>query len=204
MNKALLILATLAGLTVLLLGCSLGGGEGNPVGIGGATSLEPSKMGPPDANGPTVEQYLAHEGPQASEVAEGQMRIDGHPVSCGARPTVMNRKLDSWGGAFPGYLILNPDRMEGLSTPVKFYIYYHECGHQFVGGSETGADCYSVHRGVIYGWLDQRGMDQVCAFISTLRGDAVHPPGPKRCQLMRQCFADALQEKAGIEKHAEN
>ena len=76
---------------------------------------------------------------------------------------------------------------------MKFYVYYHECGHQFVGRSETGADCFSIQRGVRNGWLDAKGMDQICAFISQLKGDAVHPPGPKRCDLMRQCYAAALK-----------
>jgi hypothetical protein len=191
----------------LLSGCTLGSGMGESASNAsaqGPASLEPARMGPPSVTGPTVEQYLAYTGPIAQEVSASQMTIDGHPVSCGARPTVLNPKLDSWGGAFPGYLILNPERMQGLPTQVKFYIYYHECGHQFVGGSETGADCYSIHRGVIYGWLTPKGMDQVCAFISTLRGDAVHPPGPERCKLMRQCYAKAVAEKAKLIRSAAN
>jgi hypothetical protein len=60
-----------------------------------------------------------------------------------------------------------------------------------------------VQRGVRYGWLDAKGMDQVCAFISTLKGDAVHPPGPRRCELMRACYAAALKKKAQLSS-AEN
>ena len=36
------------------------------------------------------------------------MTLNGHPVQCGRRPTVIDAKLDSWGGSFPGYLIINP------------------------------------------------------------------------------------------------
>jgi hypothetical protein len=176
---------------ILLCGCSLSGGtEGSAF-----SSLETSKMGPPAITGPTIEQYMAYE-KGSQEVPQGKMTLDGHPVSCGARPTVIDAKLDSWGGAFRGYLILNPDRLKGLATPVKFYVYYHECGHQFVGASEVGADCFSIRRGVASGWLNAKGMNQVCDFISQLKGDAVHPPGPKRCELMRQCYAKALQKKA--------
>jgi len=147
-------------------------------------------------DGPTVEQYLNDAGPDVKYVEHGQLKIDGKAVNCGKRPTVIDARLDSWGGSYPGYLILNPNRLRGLATPVKFYVYYHECGHQFVGATETGADCYSIRSGVKAGWLDGHGLDQICAFISQLKGDGVHPPGPQRCQLMRQCYAAALRAKA--------
>jgi len=189
--KTLLPVA-LAGLCGLLLGgCNLNRGEQTSFG-----TLEPSKMGPPPIIGPSLEQYVAQEGRETRTIPEGKMTLDGHPVLCGTRPTVIDAKLDSWGGSFPGYLILNPDRLKGLATPVKFYVYYHECGHEFVGASEVGADCFSIQRGVGTGWLDAKGMDQICAFISQLKGDAVHPPGPRRCQLMRRCYAAALEKKA--------
>jgi hypothetical protein len=182
----------LAGLCGLLVaGCNIDRGEQTSFG-----SLEPSKMGPPPITGPSLEQYVSQQGPATRTVAQGKMKLDGHPVHCGKRPTVIDAKLDSWGGSFPGYLILNPDRLKGLATPVKFYVYYHECGHEFVGASEVGADCFSIQRGVGTGWLDAKGMDQICAFISQLKGDAVHPPGPRRCQLMRRCYAAALEKKA--------
>jgi len=182
----------LAGLCGLLLGgCNLDRGEQTSFG-----SLVPSKMGPPPITGPSLEQYVSQEGRETRTIPEGKMTLNGHPVQCGTRPTVIDAKLDSWGGSFPGYLIINPDRLKGLATPVKFYVYYHECGHQFVGASEVGADCFSIQRGVRYGWLDAKGLDQICTFIAQLKGDAVHPPGPKRCDLMRQCYAAALQKKA--------
>jgi hypothetical protein len=185
-----LALAALLG-SAVLSGCSLGGGtEGAAL-----STLEGSRMGPPAITGPTIEQYMTSQ--QGSRrVAQGKMTLDGRPVSCGARPTVIDAKLDSWGGSYPGYLILNPDRLQGLATQVKLYVYYHECGHQFVGASEVGADCYSIRSGVKAGWLNDQGMEQICAFISQLKGDSVHPPGPKRCELMRQCYAKALQKKA--------
>jgi hypothetical protein len=184
-----IVLAAVFGST-LLCGCGLNGSPGSAL-----STLEATRMGPPAITGPTIDQYMAYE--QGSQkVSQGKMTLNGRSVSCGARPTVIDAKLDSWGGSYPGYLILNPDRLRGLATPVKFYVYYHECGHQFVGASETGADCYSIRSGVKAGWLNDRGMDQICAFISQLKGDAVHPPGPQRCQLMRQCYAMALHGKA--------
>jgi hypothetical protein len=183
----------LAGLTcsVLLCGCSLSRGtEEAPM-----SRLEGSNVGPAAITGPSIDQYMSSQ--QGSrKVAQGKMTLDGRAVSCGARPTVIDAKLDSWGGSYPGYLILNPNRLRGLTTQVKLYVYYHECGHQFVGATETGADCFSIRRGVAHGWLNDEGMSQICDFISQLKGDGVHPPGPQRCVLMRQCYANALRGKA--------
>ena len=157
--------------SALLCGCGLSGDQEGAA----LSSLETSRMGPPAITGPTLQQYLSYQ-KGAQQVAHGKMTLDGHPVSCGARPTVIDANLDSWGGSFPGYLILNPNRLRGLSTPVKQYVYYHECGHQFGGASETGADCFSIRRGVKSDWLNAAGMNQICDFISELKGDAAHPP----------------------------
>ena len=85
------------------------------------------------AKAPSVDQYMKQAGPQTKEVPHGTLKIDGQPVNCGTRPTVLNPNFDSWGGAFPGFLILNTAKIKGLSTQVKLYIYSHECGHQFIG-----------------------------------------------------------------------
>jgi hypothetical protein len=108
----------------------------------------------------------------------------------------MNPKFDSWGGAYPGFVILNPERIKDLPTPVKLYVYAHECGHQFVGRSEEAADCFAVKRGRRYGWLKQEGLEDICAFISKLKGTWNHPPGPVRCEKMRVCYRDAVRARA--------
>jgi hypothetical protein len=58
-------------------------------------------------SGPTLEEYLKEAGPDVTVVQNGALKIGGHPVTCGKRPTVMNSNFSSWGGAFPGFLILN-------------------------------------------------------------------------------------------------
>jgi hypothetical protein len=124
-------------------------------------------------DGPTVEQYMNDAGPDAKFVEHGQLKIDGKSVNCGKRPTVLNSNFDSWGGAFPGFLILNTKKISGLSTQVKLYIYSHECGHQFEGPDETKADLFAIRRGVKWGWLDAQGMEDICTFISTLSSRAI-------------------------------
>ena len=147
--------------------------------------------------GPSVDDYLNQAGPDAKFVAHGNLKIDGRSVNCGKRPTVLNSNFDSWGGAFPGFLILNTKKINGLSTAVKLYVYSHECGHQFVGPDETKADLFAIRRGVKWGWLDAVGMEDICAFISTLKGDAVHPPGPQRCDTMRSYYNKLIESGTG-------
>jgi hypothetical protein len=145
------------------------------------------------ANGPTVEEYLEEIGPDASVVDHGELSIDGTAVNCGKRPTVLNPNFDSWGGAFPGFVILNSKKINGLNTQVKLYIYSHECGHQFIGADEVKADLFAIRRGVKWGWLDAQGLEDICVFISQLKGDAVHPPGPRRCKLMRNYYRELIE-----------
>jgi len=142
--------------------------------------------------GPTVEDYLKEAGPDAKLVNQGALKIDGRPVNCGKRPTVLNSNFDSWGGAFPGFVILNTKKIAGLSTAVKLYVYSHECGHQFEGPDETKADLFAIRRGVTRGWLDAVGMEDICTFISMLKGDGVHPPGPERCETMRKYYRELV------------
>src|SRR3954447_16296552 len=94
--------------------------------------------------GPTIDEYLKEAGSGAKLIGKGDLKIDGRTVNCGKRPTVLNSNFDSWGGAFPGFVILNTQKITGLSTAVKLYIYSHECGHQFVGADETKADLFAI------------------------------------------------------------
>ena len=144
------------------------------------------------SSGPSIDDYLKEVGPDGKFIPQGALKIDGKSVDCGKRPTVFNPNFDSWGGAFPGFLILNNKKINGLSTQVKLYIYSHECGHQFIGADETKADLFAIRRGVKYGWLDAQGMEDICTFISQLKGDAVHPPGPQRCETMRKYYRELV------------
>src|SRR5262245_40481146 len=57
--------------------------------------------------GPTPEEYVSHVGGDAHIVPAGQLKLDGHRLVCGQRPTVMDNQLDDYGAAYPGFLILN-------------------------------------------------------------------------------------------------
>jgi hypothetical protein len=140
--------------------------------------------------GPTAEEYATHVGAGAQIVNSGDLRLDGKKAQCGQRPTVLDSQLDDYGAAYPGFLILNPKLMNKVSTPVKMWIFAHECGHQFRGPDEETADCFAVQRGRRLGWLTPDGLDEVCNFISPAKGDSMHFAGSHRCEQMRKCFTD--------------
>ena len=140
--------------------------------------------------GPSPEEYATHVGGGAQIVQSGDLRLDGNKVQCGQRPTVLDNQLDDYGAAYPGFLILNPKLMNKVSTPVKMWIFAHECGHQFRGPDEETADCFAVQRGRRQGWLNTDGLEEVCNFIAPAKGDSMHFAGSHRCELMRKCFND--------------
>jgi hypothetical protein len=146
-------------------------------------------LGAAASAGPTPEEYMARrEG--STMVPSGQLKIDERHVICGRRPTVLDEKLDDYGAAYPGFLILNPKLMSKLSTPVKLWIHAHECGHQFRGPDEERADCFAVQRGRRQGWLTPEGLEEVCRFIAPAKADSMHFSGSHRCEAMRRCYAD--------------
>lgn len=139
---------------------------------------------------PTPDEYAEHVGGDAHVLPPGELKLDGRQQVCGQRPVVIDSQLDDYGAAYPGFLILNPRLLAKVSTPVKLWIFAHECGHQFRGPDEETADCFAVQRGRRQGWLDEAGLEEICAFISPSKGDSMHFAGSHRCEYMRKCFAD--------------
>jgi hypothetical protein len=141
-------------------------------------------------SGPTAEEYIGYTNGSAYLVPVGQLRIKGYRIQCGDRPTVIDDKLDDYGAAYPGFIILNTRLLDKLPLPVELWIYSHECGHQFRGPDEQTADCFGVQRGRREGWLDGDGLNQVCSFIGAAKADNMHFAGPHRCEYMRVCYQD--------------
>ncbi len=141
-------------------------------------------------SGPTAEEYIGYTNGEAHLVPVGQLRLKGYRIQCGDRPTVIDEKLDDYGAAYPGFIILNTRLLDKLPRPVELWIYSHECGHQFRGPDEQTADCFGVQRGRREGWLTEDGLNQVCDFIRAAKGDNMHFAGPHRCEAMRICYTD--------------
>ncbi len=139
---------------------------------------------------PTPEEYATHVGGETQILRAGELVLDGQTMICGKRPTVINDKLDDYGAAYPGFIVLNMRLLSRVSTPVKLWIFSHECGHQFRGPDEETADCFAVQRGRRQGWLTSDGIEEICNFISSAKGDSMHFAGSHRCEVMRTCYAD--------------
>jgi hypothetical protein len=148
------------------------------------TAAQPINPYEPD---PRPEAYAADN--EATLAPAGQLEIDGRRMTCGPFPTVLDPHHIDFGGAYRGFVILNPNLFAGLATPVKLWIFSHECAHQSVGQDEVKADCVAVQRGKREGWLNAAGLAQICEFMQPARADRSHFSGGQRCELMRQCFA---------------
>jgi len=120
------------------------------------------------------------------------IELSGRTVRCDNVEIVMDRRLPSEGAAAPGALILNPRLLNEQPAIVRLFVFHHECGHHRVGDSELKADCWAVERGVREGWLDQRGLKEVCDSFEDAPETPSHPSGRRRCRNLDQCFATAL------------
>lgn len=142
----------------------------------------------------TAQQYIKDRGlKNSSIIPKGRLKIRGTRMICGRRPTVMDPTLDDYGGAFDGFIILNPRLLKRLPKQVHLWVYAHECAHQFRGHDEATADCFAIKRGVRRGWLNKTGMAQICKFIWSAPASNMHPPGPERCTMMKACFKDVTK-----------
>ena len=144
----------------------------------------------------TLASHQPEAAPEGKLLAPGKLRLAGRTMSCGRTQTLISHSFWNYGGAKKGMIILNPSKLEGLSEAVRLYVYAHECGHQIYGSRETRADCYAVERGKREGWLTRTGMTEICSFLEDKPGDLVHPPGPRRCQVMTKCFGNAKPRRA--------
>ena len=133
----------------------------------------------PLAPNPTPEMYVENNQGGSKVVPSGQLSFDGQPFTCGKFPTVLDPLLSDYAAApYKGFIILNPKLMPKVATPVKLWIFHHECGHALGIKDETKADCFSAQRGRRAGWLTPDGLDQVCEFIGAGKAAAAHPAGP--------------------------
>ena len=127
----------------------------------------------------------------------GELLIAGRALRCGRVRNVLDPGLHNLGLAAPGVVVFNPYLLNQQSDAVRLFVFHHECGHHYVGGSEIGADCWAVKQGVSKGWLDHQAIEQVCRSFGNDPASATHPSGAKRCASLRQCFAIATAAAAG-------
>ena len=121
----------------------------------------------------------------------GSATVGGRRLSCRRARVLITRALPGVGAAERGTIFLNPDLLRRYPAVTRRIIFLHECGHQYVGASETGADCWAVRAAKRQGWLTERGVRTVCRSFINQPGFGRHPPGPARCRAMISCFRRA-------------
>ena len=129
-------------------------------------------------------------------IRPGRLMIDGLRVKCGETPALVSENYPDFGAAQKGLIILNPSKMRRLPRGVRLLIYYHECAHQYVGGSELAADCWAVQRVRREGLMSRDGLKNACSFIRSLPANRRHPPGEMRCHQMKRCYNETFHENA--------
>ncbi len=146
------------------------------------------------AAAPTLEEYVTaaktKEGGHVRTIPSGNITLDGFAANCHNTPIVYDNNFEDHAAAWPqsNFIIINQKYFAALPKVQKLFTFYHECGHIAGIKGELGADCYGIDQGRKLGWLDQKGLDQLCAYWQPKKGGGVHPPGKQRCEHMRACF----------------
>ena len=131
----------------------------------------------------------------AEEWVGHTVKLAGRNVRCGKAEIMLDNSLPSEGGAGDDFLILNPLMINRQPRAVRLFVFSHECGHLVVGDSELDADCFGVKRGVQEGWLDRKGLRQVCNSFEGAPETETHPSAARRCRNLDRCFATAVAER---------
>jgi len=76
--------------------------------------------------------------------------VDDRPAPSDLRTwaTVLDPNLDDYAASYPRFVILNMPHVGKEPTPVKLWIFNHECGHLYGKNDESEADCFAVRRGL--------------------------------------------------------
>ena len=124
---------------------------------------------------------------------DGSLEIAGRKVACGSVRSALDPRLGNLGISVPDrrLLVINPVRLARETETVRLFVFYHECGHHHVGGSEMQADCWAVGQGVREGWLDRSGLGQVCKSFGNAPETRTHPAAVRRCGNLDRCFLEA-------------
>lgn len=126
------------------------------------------------------------------ELVGRSVTLAGRKMSCGKADIMIDRDLPSEGGAGDTVLILNPNMLNKQPPTVRLFVFKHECGHITVGDSELDADCYAVNYGVREGWLDRKGLNEVCDSFEGAPETDTHPSAKRRCTNLDRCFTKAV------------
>jgi len=143
----------------------------------------------------TAASAITNRASAGEQLVGRSVTLAGRKMSCGKADIMIDRDLPSEGGAGDTVLILNPNMLNQQPPIVRLFVFKHECGHITVGDSELDADCYAVNYGVREGWLDRKGLNQVCDSFEGAPETDTHPSAKRRCANLDRCFAKAMAGK---------
>jgi len=146
----------------------------------------------------TVGVVVAQAAAAMSERRDGTIEMDGRKLRCANARSRLDARLPNLGLSIPdaGLLVFNPALLRRQPKTVRVFVFHHECGHQYVGASELGADCWAVNRGVSDGWLGKQALTQICRSFGNAPESSTHPSAASRCANLDRCFAVAAASLA--------
>ena len=124
-----------------------------------------------------------------SSFAQSSKEIGGKTVYCRNATILVDHQLPNLGiSDTEGNIILNPDLLNEQPLVVRWFVFYHECGHTHVGASELLADCWAINRGHSEGWLAEKDLSAICGSWQGAPATRTHPSALRRCQNINRCF----------------
>jgi hypothetical protein len=130
---------------------------------------------------------FAAEGEKAGEVT-----IAARTLACNGVDVSYDPNLPSEGASLGPHLVLNPYLLDEHPQAVRWFVFYHECGHFSGGASELAADRYAMERGLGEGWFDKKVLAQVCQSFGDTPDLPSHPSGRRRCRSLREHFEKVM------------
>ena len=130
---------------------------------------------------------FAAEGEKAGEVT-----IATRTLACNGVDVSYDPSLPSEGASLGPHLVLNPYLLDEHPEAVRWFVFYHECGHFSGGASELAADRYAMERGLGEGWFDKKVLAQVCQSFGDTPDLPSYPSGRRRCQSLREHFEKVM------------
>lgn len=85
---------------------------------------------------------------------------------------------------------LNLKMLAKVPPVVRWFVFYHECGHTQIegGGTELRADVWATKVGVYDGWLTADNIKDVCDSWQDAPAMGEHPSGRRRCAHITEWF----------------
>lgn len=117
-----------------------------------------------------------------------EVEIVGRTLKCGNARIFKDSWLPDMGAASPDLneIVLNPRLLRRLSKEVRWFIFYHECGHVMGHLNEIKADEYAIMVASREGWLTQDVLAKICRSWGGMDEPATstHPAPSDRCNAL--------------------